>query len=173
MLSPVVRFLRQSAADEGIPMLLYEAGEALRFDEVSIRAGLQGIINVMRTLEMLPASKRKAKKNSEPFVARSSSWVRSPQSGMLRTMVALGTHVKKDQVLGVVSDPFGESEQEVHATYNGVIIGRTHLPLVNEGDALFHLARFGGKGVSVARQVEDFQEEHLAQAELAEDLPIV
>ena len=49
--------LREAAATHGIPMLLYEAGEALRFDEVSIRAGVKGIINVMRELEMLPPSR--------------------------------------------------------------------------------------------------------------------
>jgi len=31
-----------------IPMLLYEAGEALRFNDVAIRAGLQGTLRVMR-----------------------------------------------------------------------------------------------------------------------------
>ena len=48
--------LREAAAALGIPMLLYEAGEGLRFDEVPIRAGLTGILNVMRALAMLPAN---------------------------------------------------------------------------------------------------------------------
>lgn len=165
--------LRQSAADEGIPMLLYEAGEALRFDEVSIRAGLEGILKVMRTLGMLPATKRSAKKIKAPFIARSSSWVRAPGSGMLRSLAALGAHVEKGQLLGLISDSFGENECEVHAHFSGVIIGRTHLPLVNEGDALFHLARFAGKSENVAKQVEDFHEEHLAEADLADASPIV
>lgn len=165
--------MRQSAADEGIPMLLYEAGEALRFDEVSIRAGLEGILNVMRAMGMLPAIVRRRKTSAEPFVARSSSWVRAPESGMLRTLVALGTHVENGQLLGIVNDPFGEKEHEVVAHSSGVIIGRTHLPLVNEGDALFHIARFGRKGENVAKQVEDFQEEHLAEADRSDDSPIV
>lgn len=165
--------MRQSAADEGIPLLLYEAGEALRFDEVPIRAGVDGILNVMRALGMLTSSGRKAKKITEPFVARSSSWVRAPESGMLRTLVALGAHVDKGQLLGIVSDPFGEKEQEVVAHTEGVVIGRIHLPLVNEGDALFHVARFGRKGESVAKQVEDFQEVHLSEADESDDYPIV
>lgn len=87
--------LREAAAEFGIPMLLYEAGEALRFDEVSIRAGVQGIINVMRALEMIPPSKRQPKKHIEPVVARSSFWVRAPDSGILRAMIPLGGRVKK------------------------------------------------------------------------------
>ena len=151
--------LREAAAAHGIPMLLYEAGEALRFDEVSIRAGVKGIINVMRTLEMLPPSRSKSKKQIEPVVARSSSWVRAPDSGMLRAMVALGSRVKKGTLLGMVADPFGETEIAVTSTYNGIVIGRTNLPLVNEGDALFHIARFEHVG-EAASKVDEFHEEH-------------
>lgn len=151
--------LREAAATYGIPMLLYEAGEALRFDEVSIRAGVKGIVNVMRTLEMLPQSRRKTNKQIEPMVARSSSWVRAPDSGMLRAMVALGSRVKKDTLLGVVSDPFGEDETNVTSSFNGIVIGRTNLPLVNEGDALFHIARFE-RVIEAANRVDEFNEEH-------------
>jgi len=151
--------LRETAAEHGIPMLLYEAGEALRFDEVSIRAGVKGIVNVMRELNMLPTPSRKSSKIIEPVVARSSVWVRAPDSGILRAMVALGSRVKKDTLLGVVADPFGESETKIFSTYNGIVIGRTNLPLVNEGDALFHIARF--EHVSdAATKVDEFQEEH-------------
>lgn len=151
--------LREAAAEYGIPMLLYEAGEALRFDEISIRAGVKGIINVMRTLEMLPPSRSKTKKHIEPVVARSSFWVRAPDSGILRTMVPLGARVQKDTLLGVVADPFGERETQILASLNGIVIGRTNLPLVNEGDALFHIARF--EHVQDAEtKVDDFQDEH-------------
>ncbi len=151
--------LREAAATHGIPMLLYEAGEALRFDEVSIRAGVKGIINVMRTLEMLPPSRSKMPRKIEPMVARSSSWVRAPDSGILRAMVPLGSRVKKGTLLGMVADPFGETEMEVTSAYNGIVIGRTNLPLVNEGDALFHIARFE-KIIEAAHKVDEFNEEH-------------
>lgn len=152
--------LRQSAADLGMPMLLYEAGEALRFDEVGIRAGVKGIINVMRELKMLPAARQKPNKGADSVVARSSSWVRAPESGILRAMAPLGAHVKKNQLLGIVADPFGEQELQLLSPYSGIVIGRTNLPLVNEGDALFHLARFEDVG-EVASNVEGFHEEHL------------
>jgi predicted deacylase len=134
--------LREAADELGIPMLLYETGEALRFDEMGIRAGLNGIVNVMRELSMLPPSKRRQNKTVEPFVARSSSWVRAPASGVIRTHVALGARIKRDAILGIVSDPFGGGEQEITAPYSGIIIGRSIIPLVLEGEALFHIARF-------------------------------
>lgn len=153
--------LREAAAERGIPMLLYEAGEALRFDEVSIRAGLRGIISVMRHLNMLPASKTpgKEKKAKPAMVARSSRWVRAPVSGILRTMIPLGASVTKHQLLGVLSDPFGEHETQVISPVDGIVIARINIPLANEGEALFHIAQYN-KLETVAENVERFQEEH-------------
>lgn len=150
--------LRQAAVEQGIPMLLYEAGEALRFDEVSIRAGVNGIIHVMRALDMLPAV-RKKKVQFKPVIARSSSWVRSSESGILRAMVSLGTQVEKDTLLGVVADPFGEREVEIRSPYKGIIVGRNNLPLVHEGEALFHLARFQKLDAALS-SVEEFHESY-------------
>ena len=152
--------LREAAAEYGIPMLLYEAGEALRFDEVSIRAGVNGIINVMRELGMLGKS-RSSKKFIEPVIARSSSWTRAPESGIFRSVMPLGGRVKKDTLMGVVADPFGEHESQILAPCSGIIIGRNNLPLINEGDALFHIARFEDVR-DAAATVEEFHEEHLS-----------
>lgn len=151
--------LRQAAVEKGIPMLLYEAGEALRFDEVSISAGVKGIVNVMRALDMLPHVRPKRGKVIQPVVARSSSWVRAPESGILRALVPLGASVSKGDKLAIVADPFGEREIQVIAPCNGIIIGRSNLPLVHEGEALFHLARFQ-KLDDAAAQLEEFNDVH-------------
>ena len=63
--------LRGAARDLGTPVLLYEGGEALRFDEVPIRAGVRGIVNVLRALDMLPPAEKKRRFQREPVVARS------------------------------------------------------------------------------------------------------
>lgn len=149
--------LREAAAEYGVPMLLYEGGEALRFDEVAIRAGVRGVLNVMRALEMLPPSGRARKVAVEPIVARDSVWLRAHASGVFRSVVELGSRVNKDDVLGVVADPFGDRETEVVALGHGIVIGRSNLPLANEGDALFHIARFG-KVQEAADRVEEFHE---------------
>ena len=155
--------LRQAASERGIPMLLYEAGEALRFDELSIRAGVKGIVNVMRELGMLPARRRSSRKTIEPIVARSTAWVRAPESGIFRAFASLGVRVSKGDVLGVVDSTFGDGGAEVVSPNNGLIIGKTAIPLINEGDALFHVARFQAvKGV--AENVEVFTEA-LAESE--------
>ncbi|MGK0273013.1 MAG: putative deacylase [Cocleimonas sp.] len=132
--------LRESAAKTDTKILLYEAGEALRFDEISIRAGVSGIINVMRNIGMLPKSRKKLK--LEPAIAHSSQWVRASESGILRATNPMGNRINKGDVLGYISDPFGEAEVEIIAPVSGMVIGRTTLPLVHEGEAIFHMAIF-------------------------------
>jgi uncharacterized protein len=136
--------LRQAAQEKGVDILVYEAGEGLRFDEMAARVGTAGIIQVMRHLEMLPA-KSSAKAKVKPILSSSSSWVRAPAGGLLRMFKSAGEEVKKGDVLGVVSDPFGETETEVIADAEGLIIGRTNLPVINEGDGLVHIAKINRK----------------------------
>ncbi|PJC67793.1 MAG: succinylglutamate desuccinylase [Zetaproteobacteria bacterium CG_4_8_14_3_um_filter_59_5] len=148
--------IRETAIRMDIPWLVYEAGEALRFDEVSIRAGVRGVVNVMREVGMLPVSTRK--KSFVPRIVKSNFWIRSPQSGILRLTSALGASVRKGDTLGFVADPYGGNEVHITAPDSGIIIGRTNLPLVHEGDAMVHLARFRDNA-SATETMETFQSE--------------
>jgi predicted deacylase len=136
--------LREAAAALGVPVLVYEGGEALRFDEPAINAGVRGVLEVMRALRMVRAGRGGGHPaHPQAVVARCSSWVRAPQSGVLREVIPLGSQVKKNDPLGLIADPYGENEVPVLAPFAGVVIGKVNLPLVNEGEALYHIARFG------------------------------
>ena len=136
--------LRSCAAELGIPILIYEAGEALRFDETSIRAGLRGIFNVMRAIGMLPEKNPtgQRKKFVEPVVARSTRWERASESGIVNNRAKLGSRVKEGERLATISDPIGRREDVIRAPFDGIVIGRSNLPLAHEGDALFNLGSF-------------------------------
>lgn len=131
--------LRESIAALGKPVLVYEGGEALYFNEAAIRVGLRGVLNVMRHVGML-ASKSRAKPR-EAIVTDYSSWVRASMSGIFSRHGKLGDLVKKNALLGVLCDPFGDECQEVRAPFTGVVIGQLNIPLAHEGDALIHLAK--------------------------------
>ncbi|WP_019529192.1 succinylglutamate desuccinylase/aspartoacylase family protein [Dasania marina] len=133
--------LRGSAAEEGVTMLLYEAGEALRFDEFSIRAGVKGIINVMRHLDMLRKTRSK-KPPIEPFIAHNSTWVRATDSGVMSHRKVLGDYVKEGDVLAVISDPYGKTIDTIKSPVEGIIIGKQNIPLAQEGEAMYHVAYF-------------------------------
>ena len=133
--------LRQATNEMNIPLLVYEGGEALRLNERAIRIGLNGVLNVMRELNMIRRPAKAAKRViTAPMIARSSLWVRAPRSGMLQCYKSLGDRVSKQDVLGIIADPFGSEETQIVAPCAGIIIGHSTLPLNNEGEALFHIA---------------------------------
>lgn len=142
--------LREAARRKNIPMLLYEGGEALRFEEPIINVGYKGCLAVMRNIGMLPQNLAKAHKSEEPqpevrrpvFVAKASHWIRAPHSGSFSTHKKPGQQVSAGEVLAVISDPFGGQPYEVKAEHTGVLIGLSRIPLVNRGDAMFHVATY-------------------------------
>lgn len=155
--------LRDAARAVQTDIMLYEAGEALRFDEAAIRIGVSGILRVMRSVGMLPESTAKGSK-AETLESETSSWVRAPEGGILRTYKKCGDKVNKGDVIGIVANPFGESEAQVLAKDTGLIIGCALLPVVNRGDALFHIARIGKAG-SIAKSVNHIDREWETEAQ--------
>jgi len=132
--------LRGAAQEAGVDVLLYEAGEALRFDEFAIRAGVKGVLGVMKHLGMLSIKSGKARK-TKSIISRSSHWLRASEGGIFRATRTIGDSVERGQVIGAIADPFGEADTEITARASGIIIGRTNVPVVNQGDALFHVAK--------------------------------
>lgn len=171
--APPESSLRSSAAAEGVPIMVYEAGEALRFDEIAIRIGVRGILNVMRALGMLSDARRTPDRPSA--VLRSSAWVRAPRSGIARPAVKLGDSVAEGQVLAYLDDAGSHDEEPVKSPFSGVIIGRATLPLAYEGEALFHIGRAPGPIRSLVEEhVDAIQDaETFARPELVEEPEIV
>jgi predicted deacylase len=158
--------LRATAQDNGVPILLYEAGEALRFDETCIRIGVKGIINVLRANGMLANIARK-KIPKIPVISKSSKWVRATQGGMIRTIKALGDTVNEDETIAYIDDPFEDETYEIISPFDGIIIGKSEIPLIQEGDAVFHIAKFGNLDLAEDK-IEYFSEDAIEQSEFFE-----
>ncbi|MBM3579571.1 MAG: succinylglutamate desuccinylase/aspartoacylase family protein [Alphaproteobacteria bacterium] len=130
--------LRAAVMQANIPMILFEAGEALRFDDHNIQDGVEGVLNVMGEIGMIESRKKSVRKKI--FIAHSSFWMRAPCSGINIPSIKLGNVVKKGDVLSEISNPFGDHKILVKAHESGIVIGMSLLPLTNKGDALFHIA---------------------------------
>jgi len=128
--------LRAAAVKQGIPMLLYEAGEASRFNKTAIAVGIKGVLGVMTNLNM-----REGRTNQSPSIrADKSVWLRASRSGIFHAKFELGQAVIKGQELGKVNDIAGKNQTTVKSQLKGWIIGQRNNPLVNQGDALIHIA---------------------------------
>ena len=129
--------LRQAALEHGATVLIYEGGEALRFDDWAIDAGVAGVNRVLASLGMIVGDTAPDRPSVE---SRRTSWVRAGVSGIGRIECALGAQVDAGDRLGVISNSFGRRLASIKASRRGIVIGRLEAPLVNRGDALVHIA---------------------------------
>lgn len=130
--------LRSAARERGARVLLYEAGEAWRFDDWAIDAGVAGVLRVLQHLDMVDTAPPAPQ---EPLiVSRRSGWVRARTTGILQTDIELGDRVAEGDRLGSLTNSFGRTLRLVRADRDGVVIGKTEAPLVNRGDAIAHIA---------------------------------
>jgi hypothetical protein len=129
--------LRQAATEAGATMLVYEGGEASRFDAAAISAGTDGVRRVLAKVGITTGAPRARRKT---VLSRKSHWVRAQRSGILHLDAALGARVSKGDVIATIRDPFGKRLSRVAARKEGLVIGHTQSALVNQGDAVAHIA---------------------------------
>ena len=109
----------------------------------------------------------KKKNNKSPIITRNSNWIRSSESGMLRTIKALGDLVKKDEIIAFIDEPLGDDSFPIRSPFDGVIIGKSEIPLIQEGDAVFHIAKLKDLE-SAESKLEYFNENVTKQSEFYE-----
>lgn len=132
--------LRQAGTDAGATVLLYEGGEALRFDRHAINAGSAGIVRVLHHLGIVSTEPDPPE---DTQISRATKWSRAGRSGILHLDPELGDRVERGELVATVRDPFGKRLSRMTAPASGIVIGHTQHPLVNRGDAVLHVAMIG------------------------------
>ncbi len=131
------RTFRKSITKLGKKVLLFEGGKSLNLDKNVTKSGIQGAINVMHHIGLRNFSSQISHEKS--VVIKSSKWIRAKHSGMFRSSVSAGQKVERGIKLGSISDPFGDFESSFKNSQEGYILNSNHSPIVNQGDALFHI----------------------------------
>ena len=137
--------LRMAATNQGIPSIVYEAGDSGRFNRDAIDTGLIGVLGVMHHLGMVSPKDIHIKRirRTKPDSSRiflSSQWIRATKGGLFRAQVEPGQEIKRDEFIGFIADAFGEGLVVVRSPKSGTVIGLTKNPVVSHGDALVHIA---------------------------------
>ena len=130
--------LRDAADRAGVPVLTFEGGQALVFEDEVIAVGVTGVLRVMGALGMIDAPPPAPAQ--PPVESDETHWVRAERGGILDLHVGPGETVEVDQPLWSVTSPFGHERSQKTSPWAGAVIGMTTLPLVNPGDAVLHLA---------------------------------
>lgn len=140
--------LRQTAAKKDKHIIVYEGGESVRFDQHAIEEGINGTLRLMKHLKMIDWAPEPKEPNK---VIWSSSWARARTAGLFQSAIRCGDLVQKNQLVGTLTDPFGEFKEQIKSPSTGYVVGLNNNPVVNAGDALLHIGldnvcRIGGNG---------------------------
>lgn len=166
--------LRALANEQGVEMLLFEAGEALRFDDLSIETGTAGVMRLLAHEGMIEADDGLSDVGI-PARANKTRWVRSARGGVVHMAKTSGDPVREGDLLATVVGLFGEEPEGVFSPIDGIVIGHATLPIVHQGDALFHIAsvanpeRVGARIEGITEAILASEPEGFAEALLDED----
>ncbi|EDP98344.1 succinylglutamate desuccinylase/aspartoacylase family protein [Kordia algicida OT-1] len=137
--SLISKSFRKTAYDQKVPIIVYEGGESMRFDEYAIKEGIQGILNVMKYAGMIDKIDPMLIEREESELLTKRKWLRAPTAGMFVPQILNGSSIKKGAVLGFVTDTFANYCEAIKAPYDGFVFCINNQAVVNYGDALFHV----------------------------------
>ena len=135
--SYIAKSVRDALNKLGKTVLLFEGGKSKSIDPSVVSCGVEGALNVMRYLGI---KEGEVQSSTPPVIIKKSRWIRSPHSGMFQFYPVNGRQVAKKEVLGVITDPFGEFEKTIVAPFDCYVYGVNTAPVVHKGDALFHIS---------------------------------
>ena len=124
----------------GVPILLFEGGKSFSFDKTVTNTGVNGAKRILHYLEMLNSKFKVSKPKKQPVYVSSSKWIRAKYSGMFKTTVSINTFIKKGDIIGNITDPFGKFNHFVKAEYSGYVFSVNEAPIVYKGDAIMHVS---------------------------------
>ena len=133
----ITKSLRDTLHKMGKTVLLFEGGKSKELNPTIINEGVNGTKNVLIRLGLIEGE---ITVRETPIFVSKAKWIRASDSGMFKIRVANGSYVKKKEILGVIQDPFGEFKKKIYAPFNCHIFCINKTPIVNKGDALFHVS---------------------------------
>jgi predicted deacylase len=131
---------RNSCDKLGVKMLLFEGGKSLDINDAVTKEAIEGTKRFLAHLDMLNPTKKAILNENKTIYIEKSNWIRAKHSGMFHGLTAIGSFVKKGDLLATISDPYGKVEHKVKAPHAGFIINVNDAPIIYQGDAIFHVS---------------------------------
>ena len=131
---------RNSCDKLDVKMLLFEGGKSLDINDAITKEAIEGTKRFLTHLEMLNPRKKAISNENKTIYIEKSNWVRAKHSGLFHGLTAIGSFVKKGDLLATISDPYGKVEHKVKAPHAGFIINVNDAPIIFQGDAIFHIS---------------------------------
>jgi len=133
-------YVSNTALLRGKPAISTEVGYLGRTDEEDVLEVMRGNYNIMKHLGMM---------KGKPDIRYESVWVEEyliirseHEQGLFYPLVSRGDHVEKNELVGYLTDYFGNRLQDVHSPFDGIILYIIATPPMNEGEPMVSVGRF-------------------------------
>ena len=130
------RYLDNTANTRGKPAIAVEAGHSGTVEAEDVQLLVNGSLNVMRYLKMLPGS---VVPLQHPVWIGKVDTVESEQPGIFYPLVRRGTYVAQGMTIGYVTDYFGRTVFEAKAPSAGVVLYICAVPSMKKGDTVANI----------------------------------
>ena len=128
--------LRRVAMEHGIGVLTYEGGGADSLDPEAVQVAVNGVLNVLRTLHVIPGNPTRPKFR---LLASGSTWLRASEGGLLDMYVEPSSVVQKGDVVAKITDPGTPGlAVDIVAPNDGLLICTATNPFVTAGTPVGH-----------------------------------
>jgi len=134
--SAASRYLENTASTRGKPSITVEAGHAGTVEPEDLAVLVNGCLNVMRYLKMLPGA---VKPIEHPVWIEKVAGISSEQTGIFYPLVRHGTYVQEGMKVGYVTDYFGKTIFEARAPAAGVVLYICAVPSMKKGDTIANI----------------------------------
>jgi len=124
------RYLENTATTRGKPSITAEAGYAGTVETDDVNALVNGCLNVMRYLKMLPGTVSNVE---HPVWIEKVVTLSSDQTGMFYPLVKRGSYVEQGMKIGYVTDYLGKIIFEARAPASGVVLYVCAVPSMTKG----------------------------------------
>jgi predicted deacylase len=130
------RYLENTATTRGKPSITAEAGYAGTVETDDLNALINGCVNVMRYLKMLP---------EQPQMIEHPVWIEkvvtlaSEQTGIFYPLVKRGTYVQQGMKIGYVTDYVGKVSFDARAPVAGVVLYVCAVPSMTKGATIANI----------------------------------
>lgn len=125
--------LETEMLNAGVPAITLELERPEEFQPKVVERAVSGIMRLMDNMKMT-AGASVPMANGKPFIGNDLVNVRSNRGGFVRLVHPIGATVRKDEIIGTVSDAFGRTIETIKAP----VVGRIHTvattPLRDPGD---------------------------------------
>jgi len=127
-----------AASRAQIPNTLIESGGGGLLLQEQVDRHVNGVRNIMKYLGMLEG--KPIERTDQQRMGNKSAGIRAKRGGFFTHLVNAGDIVKENELIGTITNPFGEVLEKIFSPISGVVIIIGFLPPKNTGDPLFSIA---------------------------------